>query len=57
MYTFEEQVVVTHFKDELSETVGVLVVEKESVAGIGNSRLKEEQKELVPGRTGLEKAE
>lgn len=50
------QVAATHLEDELSESIRVLVVEQESVAGVGRSGLKEEQEELVPGRTALEKA-
>lgn len=48
---------VTHLEDELSESIGVLVIEQESVAGVGRPGLKEEQEELVPGRTALEKTE
>ncbi len=48
---------VTHLEDELSESIWVLVIEQESVAGVGRPGLKEEQEELVPGRTALKKAE
>lgn len=47
----------THLEDELAEPIGVLVIEQQSVAGVGRPGLKEEQEELVPGRTALKKAD
>lgn len=35
----------------------MLVVEQEGVAGVGRPGLKEQEEELVPGWTGLKKAE
>ncbi len=48
---------ITHLEDELSESIGVFVIEQQSVAGVCCSRFKEEQEDLVSGRTALKKAE
>lgn len=48
---------VSHLEDELSESIRVLVVEEESVAGVGCCRLKQQQEELVSDWTGLEEAD
>lgn len=48
---------VTHLEDKLSETIRVLVIEQESIAGVSCSRLKEQQEELVSDWTTLEEAD
>lgn len=48
---------VSHLEDELSDSIRVLVVEEESVAGVGCCRLKQQQEELVSDWTGLEEAD
>lgn len=44
-------------KDELPESVRVLVVEQQGVARVGGAGFEEEQEELVPGRAALQEAE
>jgi len=46
-----------HLEDELSEAVGVFVVEQQGVAGVGGSRFKQQQEELVPRRAGLQQSQ
>lgn len=48
---------VSHLEDELSESIRVLVVEEESVAGVSCCRLKQQQEELLSDWTGLEEAD
>lgn len=49
--------VCAHPEDELSESIRVLVVEQESVAGVSCCRLKQQQEELLSDWTGLEEAD
>lgn len=46
-----------HLEDKFSETIRVFAVQQEGVTGISSSMFKQQQEELIPGRTALEEAE